>query len=118
MRKKLLAKLQSGMGETLGETLLALLISALALTMLAGAISTALNLVTKSNEQMTKYYGGDNIIATQRTDMASGDGDTVTTTEATVTLTGSTQTFNVKCFANSAFPGTTVVSYVSYTPGD
>lgn len=52
------AKLVSQTGETIGETLIALLISALALTMLAGAISTAAKLITKSEAVMTKYYAG------------------------------------------------------------
>ncbi|MBR6220466.1 MAG: hypothetical protein IKQ80_07880 [Clostridia bacterium] len=54
--KKLMSKLRSAAGETIGETLVALLISALALTMLAGAIGAANNIVTRSNKAMNDYY--------------------------------------------------------------
>ena len=54
----IMTKLKSQAGETIGETLVALLISALALTMLAGAISTAAKLITKSETVMETYYDG------------------------------------------------------------
>ena len=54
--KKLMSKLRSVAGETIGETLVALLISALALTMLAGAIGAANNIISRSNKAMNDYY--------------------------------------------------------------
>ena len=49
-------KLHSNKGETIGETLVALLISALALLMLAGSITSSTGLVTRSREKMDEYY--------------------------------------------------------------
>ena len=53
-------KLRSRKGESIGETLVALLISALALLMLAGAVSSAANIVTTSKNKMETYYTADN----------------------------------------------------------
>lgn len=49
-------KFCSSKGESIGETLVALLISTLALTMLAGAITTTSNIVKKSREHLGQYY--------------------------------------------------------------
>ena len=49
-------KLRSRAGESIGETLIAMLVSALALLMLAGAVSSAANIVKKSNEAMSEVY--------------------------------------------------------------
>jgi len=55
--KKTLKKLRSRAGESIGETLIALLISALALLMLAGAVSSASRIVTRNKTAMEDYYG-------------------------------------------------------------
>ena len=49
-------KLRSRVGESIAETLVALLIAALALTMLAGAVSASSNIVTKSRTTLNNYY--------------------------------------------------------------
>ena len=54
--KKILLKIRSQSGESIGETLVALLISSLALVMLAGAVSSASNIITRSNQVMSDYY--------------------------------------------------------------
>lgn len=56
MKKRLLAKLRSQVGESIGETLVATLIAALALLMLAGAVSSAANMVNTNKAAVTKYY--------------------------------------------------------------
>ncbi len=53
---KLRRKLHSQSGETIGETLIALLISSLALVMLASMITSTVNLVTESGTKMNTYY--------------------------------------------------------------
>ena len=57
MMKGALRKLYSRAGESIGETLIALLISALALLMLAGAVSSASKIVTRNKAAMESYYG-------------------------------------------------------------
>lgn len=49
-------KLHSQAGETIAETLISTLIAALALVMLAGAISSAANMINTSKTVMEKYY--------------------------------------------------------------
>ena len=55
MKKKIMARLRGKAGETIAETLIATLIAALALTMLAGAVASAANIVTRSKDTMTTY---------------------------------------------------------------
>ncbi len=55
MKKKIAAKLRGRLGESIAETLIALLISALALMMLAGAVSAAANVITRSRTAMNTY---------------------------------------------------------------
>lgn len=56
-------KLKSTSGESIAETLVAVLISAFALLMLAGTINTASNLITKGQESMETYYEESNELA-------------------------------------------------------
>jgi len=58
MRKRIRSKIKSCAGESIGETLIALLISALALMMLAGAVSSAAKIVTRNKTAMEEYYTG------------------------------------------------------------
>jgi len=58
MKKTIKSKIRSIAGETIGETLIALLISALALLMLAGAIGSASKIVTRNKTAMDEYYVG------------------------------------------------------------
>ena len=59
MRDRIRAKLHSCSGESIAETLIATLIAALALLMLAGAISAAARVVTTSKTAMEAYYAAD-----------------------------------------------------------
>ena len=56
MRRRITNKLRSRGGESIGETLVALLISALALVMLAGAIGSAARIMNESNEAAKNLY--------------------------------------------------------------
>ena len=63
-------KINSRAGESISETLVAVLISALALVMLAGAITTASRLVTQSRNRLESYYEANNVMA----EMPDSDG--------------------------------------------
>jgi len=105
LKKRMGRKLRSNAGESIGETLVALLISALALVMLAGAISSTANMITTSDAKMGEYYDGDDILVQQA---ASGG------TASTITITGSdgtAETRNVSCYTNAAFASKPVVAY-------
>ena len=55
LKQRIAAKLRGRSGESIAETLVALLISALALMMLAGAVGAAANVITKSKTAMNTY---------------------------------------------------------------
>ena len=102
---KIKAKLKSQIGETIGETLVALLISALALTMLAGAISTAAKLITKSETVMETYYGGINTLGSPSTDglsIALSDG---------AKLVGGNETIDAQFSKNEVFSSKPIIAY-------
>ena len=54
--KRLIKKLNSQSGESIAETLFAVLVAAIALTMLAGMITATANMVKKSEDKMDTYY--------------------------------------------------------------
>ena len=56
-------KLSSRSGETITETLVALLISALARVMLAGVIASSSRIVTSSRAKIKEYYNACNTMA-------------------------------------------------------
>ena len=98
-------KIGSRSGETIAETLIALLIAALALTMLAGAISYAFNMIRESRRNLEAYYDTAN-------DMASLSGGS----DKTVTVSWSAdeslkKSYTVTCVENTAFRGIKVASY-------
>ena len=111
--KKLKKKLKSLSGETLTETLAALLIAALALTMLAGAISASSNVINKSRDRLEKYYEANEEPSgvVQRT--------TGTSVENGITITAegiSSQTSNVAYYENDKFSNMPVIAYKYLTP--
>ena len=119
MLDKTRKKLRGRNGESLSETLLALLISALALTMLAGAISSAANVITRGNEQMTDYYAADVAVAKHDgTNLYTNkNGDELNIKgSVTVKLTAQGGTIPLKeyeavYYENQAFASIPVVSY-------
>ena len=74
MRRMITKKLSNNKGESIGETLIALLISTLALVMLAGAIGSAVRIITKSNEAAKVQY---NAAAVPDTDWQDIVGDSI-----------------------------------------
>ena len=56
MKSRVTQKMTSQTGESIGETLVATLIAALALLMLAGAVSSAAKMVNGSKAAVTDYY--------------------------------------------------------------
>ena len=64
VKENMLRKLKSTSGESIAETLVAVLISAFALLMLAGTVNTASNLITKSKAALQTYYSNTNDLAT------------------------------------------------------
>lgn len=94
--KELQKKLKNQSGETIGETLVALLIASLALVMLASMIQTTVNVVKKSETMMTQYYEAESEMET-----ASSGSATISITDAEGSLSVSE---SIKYAENSTFP--------------
>lgn len=84
LNSKLAAKLKNSRGESMAEVLIALLIAALALTMLASVISTSSRIITQTKEKMKLYY--------EENDKLSVQGASSNTMELTITVSSSTYT--------------------------
>jgi hypothetical protein len=115
MLEKLKQKLQSRAGESIGETLVSLLIAALALVMLAGAISASSGVIMKSRDKLNDYYSA-NEEASGVVKMTSGgstvtDGITIKDTIEDNTRAISDQSFKVTYYKNDKFGKKTVVAY-------
>lgn len=63
MMKNFVKKIRSNNGESIAETLVALLIAALGMTMLAMMITSSINLINTSNEKMKEYVEIENKIS-------------------------------------------------------
>lgn len=104
--KKLKHKLFNNTGETIAETLVALLISALALVMLAGAISSTAKMITTSDKKMGEYYSKDATLVSQN----GADNLTVS-----ITGTDVRESRTAKYAINDAFASKVVVAYKAGT---
>ena len=97
-------------GETIAETLIALLISSLALVMLAGVISSSSNLVDKSRSTLDAYYTAneENGIIDQS---GEGSGATITIKDTGYDGKLSDTAYSVTYYTNAKFSRTPVISY-------
>lgn len=100
MREKIIAKLRLRSGETIGETLVALLIAALALMMMAGAIQSSYNAVERGRNMLDDYYERSETLATRE-----GEG----TGGGTVTI--GDKPYDVRYYVNDKVGGTKIVAY-------
>ena len=78
MNKKIISKIRSSSGESIAETMVAVLIAAFALLMLAAMIRTSSRLITQSGQKMSEYYAENNEVAEQTGSEASIGELTVT----------------------------------------
>ena len=107
-------KVKSSRGESIAEVLVAMLISVVALTILAGMITSTGNILKRSQAQMNLYNEAAETLV-QRTS-PSGTGGTVTMTEGAETwrLTGTTpEDVSVSYYVNAQFASTPVVAYAA-----
>ncbi len=113
MKKHMLQKLHSVVGETITEVLVALLISALALAMLASMIQAASNMITTSKTKMDEYYKQNNVLGNQTG--TGTDPKTFTFSENSTATDIKSETYTVKLFENKEIGGTVVISYKEAT---
>ena len=120
MKQRVFNKLSKQSGETIAETLVALLIASLALVMLAGAVSSAMNTVTRSKNTMDDYYTVNNALVVRSTAAPTKGGMTVNTTngpytgELTVSVTDlkhENTGIKVTYWKNEQISGTQVITY-------
>ena len=126
MKRKILKKISGQSGETIAETLVALLIASLALMMLAGAVSSAMNVVTRSKKAMDDYYTVNNAVVARATAKPVKDGLTVRETTSgdytgklNITISGlqpSPEPIEVDYWKNEQISGTQVIAYTRPTP--
>lgn len=72
MNSSVISKLMDKSGESIAETLVAVLIAAFALLMLAGTVNTSTNLVTKSIQIESEYYNKNNAIEKRKAESEGG----------------------------------------------
>ena len=115
MSKRIMKKLRDHSGETIAETLIALLVSALALVMLAGAIGTAARVVTTSERTMQAYYLANNNLATPGDSGGTNDGSA--TIKIDKKIANETTGFSVQYTKNPVLGGKPVVAYAKSAAG-
>ena len=110
--ERVINKIRNCSGETIGETLVALLIGSLALTMLAGAVSSGARIIIRSREKMTEYYSDNNNITKEDASVATGEL-TVSLKENsdTVYLKENQSDVTVLSYTNDTFEKNHVISY-------
>ena len=88
------SKLKSRIGESIAETLVAVLIAAFALLMLAGTVNTSSNLVINSRNKLNEYYEYNNKVE-------SRDNEVAETETEEVSLIGTNKKWHVKIYENN-----------------
>lgn len=105
MMKAIRRKLSSKLGDSIGEVLVALLISSLALMMLASMITSSTHLILNSKDKLESYY--------QQNNKLSSRTGTTTASSATIKFEGEAGGYqvNITCYTNDKIGGKEVISY-------
>ncbi|MBQ2641724.1 MAG: hypothetical protein IJG52_00195 [Lachnospiraceae bacterium] len=106
-RKNYIERLRSRAGETIAETLVALLISSIGLMMLASMITSSAQLITKSRSVLKEYYAESNQLE-EKGESGAGSFDVV------LAFPGSDlqpETAAVTYYENAAIGAKPVISY-------
>ncbi|MBQ9544901.1 MAG: hypothetical protein IJV00_07230 [Clostridia bacterium] len=97
---KILKKLKDVRGESLSEILIALLVSSLAIVLLAGMINASSTMISNSREKVADYVSADRSVVEQN---GSSETGTVSIKEGseTITLTDGAGSITVVYYSNS-----------------
>ena len=106
--RRLAKKLRSQAGETLGETLISLLIGALALLMLAGTISSSSKIITMGRKKLDSYYYSNETTVVK---MEEGGQKADITISCPSDNAVKVQTYSVQYYINDCFKRAPVVAY-------
>lgn len=80
--KSMIKKLRSAKGESLGETLVSVLIASLAILTLTNFIVKSATMSKKGSDELEKYYHSENLLAIQDSSALMTNGDSVVTGSA------------------------------------
>ena len=118
LRNKMKKKLHNNRGDSIAEVLVALLISSLALVMLASMITSSARMITTSKAKLNDYYRETEALCTYaQTSGASShitikSSDTITVSYKDASDNTHTKDYNVaKSCVNTEFSNTPVVSF-------
>ena len=120
MKKKVLDKLRSSRGDSIAEVLIAMLISIVALVMLASMIASSTRLIQRSKSAMEKYDAANNALAEMTADAPTAN-DTFTVSSKTLSVADAVTNdsvklteagvISVKVYENTAYGGDKVIAY-------
>ena len=115
MMGKKTTKLRGRAGETIAETLIALLISSLALLILAGAVSAGSRIILKAKKVVTDYYAANEVIELQ-SGTAGGKLYAALTAEGNITVAKVSDgtmkdPVTLDYYLNDTLGGVSVISY-------
>ena len=113
MINRLLKKAKSTVGESISETLVAVLIGSIALIMLASMITTAKNLVDQSRVKLNAYYSANNALdnRTGSSSLISVSITDVTEYTADERDALSISTVSVNCYSQEVFSSKEMIAY-------
>ncbi len=112
MKHLVINKLKSNSGESIAETLVAVLIAAVALLMLAGTVNTASNLISNSQDKLKQYYEANNNLEQRN---GGTLGKKVTISGAGTLLDGNS--YSATTYENNELKSGAVIAYdISQTP--
>ena len=112
------SKLKDNHGESITETLVALLIASFALIMLAGAITTSVRIVSSSKKKIGEYYNADKYLVEQNSTVSGTESGsmsisaTVTIAEGSKTLIGIGSRYTNKVFSDHPVTAYSVSAYL------
>ena len=117
LKNRIRKKLKSEAGESIAEVLIALLIAALALTMLASVISSSANIINNSKKKLSDYYAANEELSAEK--QAATGSKISKATDVTFTLKDkngvahslSRKSSLVTTYTNSQLSNTQVIAY-------
>lgn len=104
-------KIRSRAGESIAETLIALLIACLALLMLASMITSGARMITKSRNLMETYYSANNVLENHKRPESGSLTITIKPTTINQSSSRMQKTFTAKYYQNNTVSSKPVISY-------
>ena len=111
MMTVLLKKIRNNNGESIAETLIALLVAALGLIILASAINSTSRIITSSNNKIKEYNAKDLIVVQQEVETDSKIGE-ISFDNEKVTNESDSHNINIYVFVNDVMNSNEVISFV------